>query len=137
MNRWKSSLTCSNCSKIFKDPIELPCKHNLCKEHLTENKIKCVECKQDFEVKDNEFKTVNLVKKQLDEHLYLSDAEFSLKKKIEDSIRQFFQMYDEFTLDKTKLDMDVHENLQEIRFKLDEHREKLKEKIDNIYIERI
>jgi hypothetical protein len=46
-------------------------------------------------------------------------------------------MYDEFTLNKTKLDLDVHEHLQEIRFKLDEHREELKEKIDNIYIERI
>ncbi len=56
------SLTCSYCSKIFKDPIELPCKHHLCKGHLTEkdivklNKMQCIECKQDFEVKDNDFK---------------------------------------------------------------------------------
>jgi hypothetical protein len=137
MNRWKSSLTCSYCSKIFKDPIELPCKHNLCKEHLTENKIKCGECKQEFEVKDNEFKTVNLVKKQLDEHVYLNDEEVSLKKKIEDSIRQFFQMYEQFTLNKTKLDLDVYNHFQEIRFKLDEHREELKQKIDDIYMEMI
>ena len=62
MNRWKSTLTCSYCSKILKDPIELPCGHNLCKEHLAdkdvtkENRIKCGECKSDFEVKDNDFK---------------------------------------------------------------------------------
>jgi hypothetical protein len=59
MNKLKSTLTCSYCSKIFKDPIELPCKHNLCKEHLAEdsvvkqNRIECVECKQEFQVKNN------------------------------------------------------------------------------------
>ncbi len=113
MNKLKSTLTCSYCSKIFKDPIELPCKHNLCKEHLTEkneDRIKCVECKQDFEVKGNDFKTINLVKKQLDDYLYLSYEEFALKKKIEDSIRKLFQMYEQFTLNRTKLDFDVHEH---------------------------
>jgi hypothetical protein len=143
MNRWKSSLTCSYCSKIFQDPAELPCKHHLCKEHLTENnvikenKIKCVECKQDFQVKDNEFKTIEILKKQLDELLFLSDEEVSLKKHIEDSIRQFFQNFEEFSMNKNRIDVDVHEHLQEIRFKLDEHREELKAKIDDIYIEMI
>ncbi len=83
MNRWKSTLTCSYCSKIFQDPIELPRKHNLCKQHLTEkneNRIKCAECKKDFEVKDNDFNTIEILKKQLDDHLYLSDEEFALKK---------------------------------------------------------
>ena len=143
MNRWKSSLTCSYCSKIFKDPIELPCSHNLCKRHLAEKnvnkekRIKCGKCKQAFEVKDNEFKTINLVKDQLDELLYLSDKEVSLKKQIEDSIQMFFQMYEQFTLNKTKLELDAHEHFQEIRFKLDEHREELKQKIDDIYMEMI
>jgi hypothetical protein len=99
MKRWKSTLTCSYCSKIYKDPIELPCSHHLCKEHLVEktvakeNRIKCGECKSDFEVKDNDFKTINLVKKQLGDHAYLSDEEVSLKKQIENSLRKFFQMY--------------------------------------------
>jgi len=92
MNRWKSTLTCAYCSKIFKEPIELPCSHHLCKEHLfakSENKIKCGDCKQDFDVKENDFKSNSFAKKQLDEHVYLSDEEFALKKQIEDSIRQF------------------------------------------------
>ena len=85
MNRWKSILTCSFCSKIFQDPIELPCSHNLCKIHLLEkdvvkqNKIKCVKCKSDFEVKDNDFKAIKILKEQLDELVYLSDEEFALK----------------------------------------------------------
>jgi hypothetical protein len=143
MNRWKSSLTCSFCSKIFQDPIELPCSHSLCKQHLAEtnvlkqNKIKCIECKQDFQVKDSELKLNNFLKKLLDDHDYLSDEEFSLKKKIQDSIRQFFQMHEQFTLNRTRIDLDVHNHFQEIRFQLDEHREKIKQKIDEIYMEMI
>jgi hypothetical protein len=143
MTRLKTSLTCSYCSKIFKDPIELPCKHNLCKGHLVEksvaksNKIKCVKCKQSFEVRDNDFKLNSLVKKLLDDHDFLSDEEFALKKKIEDSIRKFFQMYEQFCLNKTRIDMDVHNHFTEIRFKLDEHRGELKALIDNIYMEMI
>jgi len=143
MNRWKSSLTCSYCSKIFKDPIELPCSHNLCKGHLTEKnvakekRIKCGECKKEFQINDNDFRLNNFIKKQLDDLVYLSDEEFGLKKQIEDSLRKFIQMYEKFTLDKTKVDLDVHENFQEIRFKLDEHREVLKAKIDDIYMEMI
>jgi hypothetical protein len=140
MERLKSTLTCSYCSKIFKDPIELPCKHNLCKRHLTEKstakskKMKCGDCKQDFDIKDNDFKTINLVKKLLDELVYLSDEEISLKKQIEDSIRQFFQMHEQFTWNKRNLDLDVHNHFQEIRYQLDEHREELKQRIDNIYM---
>jgi hypothetical protein len=143
MIRCKSSLTCSYCSKILKDPIELPCSHNLCREHFTEkdvakqNKIKCIECKQTFQVKDNDFKSQNFLKKYLDEFLFLSDEEFAFKNKIEDSIRTFFQVYEEFTLNKTTLDLDVHNHFQGIRFKLDEHREQLKQKIDDIYMEMI
>ena len=98
MNRWKSSLTCSYCSKIFKDPVKLPCKHHLCKEHLAEknvvkqNRIICGECKQDFEVKDNDFKSTEILKKQLDDFPFLSDEEFALKKQIEDSIRRSLGM---------------------------------------------
>ncbi len=83
MNRLKSTLTCSYCTKIFKDPIELPCSHNLCKRHLTEKndkRIKCAECKQDFQIKDNDFKSITLVNKLLDELVYLSDEGVSLKK---------------------------------------------------------
>ena len=78
MNKLKITLTCSYCSKIFKNPVELPCNHNVCKEHLIEkdvlkqNKIKCAECKLEFQVKDNEFKSFELFNKLLDDQLYLS-----------------------------------------------------------------
>jgi hypothetical protein len=143
MLKSKSQFTCSYCSRIFHDPIELPCSHNLCRQHLTENnvikenKIKCVTCRVEFKVKGDDFKSNDFVKKQLEEHVYLSDEELLLKKTIEDSIRKFFEIYEEFCLNKTRIDLDVHEHFTEIRFKLDEHREKLKDKIDDIYMEMI
>jgi hypothetical protein len=143
MNKYKSSLTCSYCSKIFKNPVELPCKHSICKEHLIEknvqkqNKIKCVECKQEFQVKDNEFKSVEVFKKLFDDQLYLSDEEISLKQKIEDSIRNYFQLNEEFLLKKTSLDLNCHNHFQELRFQIDEHREELKAKIDEVALEMI
>jgi hypothetical protein len=143
MNRWKATLTCTFCSKILKNPIELPCKHNVCEEHLNENKVQkqnkiiCGECKQDFHVKGNEFKAIDFVKKCLNEQLYLNDEEITLKKQIEDSISVFYKLFQEFTLNKAKLDLGVHEHFQEMRFKIDEQREKLKEKIDEIALEMI
>ena len=56
---------------------------------------------------------------------------------IQDSIRKFFEIYEEFCLNKTTLDLNVHNHFTEIRFKLDEHREELKVKIDDIYMEMI
>jgi hypothetical protein len=134
----KSNLTCSFCSKIFKDPIELPCGDLICKEHLTaidvqkQNKIKCIECKKEFPVKNEEFKSVKLIQKMLDSKLYLSDNEKCLKQQIDESIRDFYKLYEEFTQNKTSIDSDVYNHLHELRFQIDEHREKLKQKIDDI-----
>ncbi len=77
MNQLKSMLTCSTCSHIFKDPIELPCTHSICREHLIEdsvrksNNIRCTECNQEFKVKDNEFKPNYFGKLLIDDKCYL------------------------------------------------------------------
>jgi hypothetical protein len=65
--------------------------------------------KQDFEIKDTYFKTIDSIKKQVDQLVYLSDEEFALKKQIVDSIRTFFQMYEQFTLNK-RIDDTSNEN---------------------------
>ena len=143
MNKLKLNLTCSYCSKIFKEPIELPCEDLICKEHLNareavqKNQIKCSTCSQEFQVKGNDFKSNKFVQKQLNDQVFLNGKEISLKQKIEESCRVFYQMYDTFSLNMNKLNLDCHNHFQEIRFQLDEHREQLKVKIDDIYIEMI
>ena len=139
----KLIFTCSNCSKIFKNPVELPCEHIICEEHLMENstikqnKIICNECKQGFEVEGKHFKSIKYLKQQLEDQICFSDEEVDLKKKIEYSIKLFLQMYEQFTLSKNCLDLDCHNHFQELRRQLDIHRETLKETVDEIYFDMI
>ena len=98
MLKSKSQLTCSYCSKIFKCPIELPCGHSVCREHLTErdvlkgNNIKCNECNEDYQVKGNEFKSNETLRQLIESRSYLSQDELRLKQELEESIEKFFQM---------------------------------------------
>jgi hypothetical protein len=134
----KSQFTCSYCSKIFKDPILLPCEDLICREHLSDrdilkqNKIKCKACNEDFGVKNKEFKSNEAISKLIESHSYLNETEMSFKRELEESLRQFFEFYEEFNQNRTKLDMEVFEHFQEIRFKIDQHREELKKRIDDI-----
>jgi hypothetical protein len=65
-------------------------------------------------------------------HSYLNETEIKLKHELEVSIKKLFEFYDEFSQNRTKLDMDVFDHFQEIRFKIDQHREELKKRIDDI-----
>ena len=134
MLKLKSQLTCLCCSKIYKDPILLPCDDSICREHLSEknvvkeNKIICKKCNTEFEVKGNEFKSSIVLTKLTESQSYLSEEESSLKQELEGSVRQFFEIYDEFVPKKAKIELDVFEHFQEIRFQIDQHREELIEK---------
>jgi hypothetical protein len=134
----KSQLTCSYCSKIFKDPILLPCEDSICRGHLKErdvakaNRIKCKTCNEDFQIKDNEFKSNEVLNKLIESHSYLSGEEIRLKQELEVSIRQFFEFFDKFQQNKLKFESDVFDHFQEIRFQIDEQREELKKRIDDI-----
>ncbi len=130
MFKSKSQLTCSYCAKIFKDPIDLPCEDSICCQHLSERdvvkekRIKCKACNGEFQINDDAFRSNKTLRKFIESQSYLSDEETSLKRELEISIKKFFEFYDEFAQNKTKLDMDVFEHFQEIRFKIDQHRER-------------
>jgi len=138
MLKLRSKLTCSYCSKIFRDPIFLPCDDSICLEHLSErevlkaNEIKCNKCNEEFQVKNNDFKSNTYLKNSIENQSYLSREEQSLKQELEESIRQFFQFCEELIQNKSKLDSNVFDHFQEMRFQVDEHREELKKKIDEI-----
>ena len=61
-----------------------------------------------------------------------NETEMKLKHELEESIQKFFESYDEFIQNKSKLESDVFDHFQEIRFKIDEQREELKKRIDDI-----
>ena len=143
MLKLKSIWTCSYCSKIVKDPIDLPCWDSICREHLTdrdvvkEDKIKCNECNQEYQVKGNHFESNETLKNLIESGSFLNREKNNLKKELEMSIRNLFQFYDEFIQNRTILDSDVFDHFQEMRFQIDEQREELKEKIDDIALEMI
>ena len=135
MFKSKSQVTCSYCSCIFKDPILLPCEDSICRVHLSErdvqkeNNIKCKKCNAEFQIKDNQFKSNEDLKNLIDSHSYLGEEEKSLKKELEETARKFFKFYDDFVQLREKMDSDVFDYFQEMRFQVDEHREELKGKI--------
>jgi hypothetical protein len=143
MLKSKANWTCSYYSKILKDPILLPCEDNICREHLSQkdvvkqNTIKCVKCQENFPIKGHEFKSIKTLKQLIEDKSYLSEEEINLMKNLEESIRKFFGFYDEFILNKSNVDTDVFNHFQELRFQIDEHREGLKEKIDDVALEMI
>jgi hypothetical protein len=134
----KSQLTCSYCSRIFKDPIDLPCGDSICREHLSEktvvkaNRIKCKECNEEFGVKNNDFKSNNQLKTLIESHSHLSKDEKSLKHELEVSIGKFFEFYDEYVQNRNKSESDIFNHFQELRSQIDQHREELKKRIDDI-----
>ena len=85
VKKLKQSLTCSYCSKIYVDPVELPCEDYIFKEQLNAkevvqgNRIKCSTCSQEFQVKQNDFKSVKSIQKQIENKIYFSKEEISLK----------------------------------------------------------
>jgi hypothetical protein len=143
MLKLKSQLTCSYCSKIAKDPIELPCEDLICRKHLSErdvakkNKIKCKKCNESFQVKDNQFKSIKALTQLIETQSYLNEEEIRLKEEYEASIRKFFEFHEKFMENKTQLQSNVFEHFQEMRFQIDEHREKFKKKIDDIALKMI
>jgi hypothetical protein len=140
MLKRKADWTCSYCSKIFRDPIELPCQDSICRQHLlelqvvNEDKIKCNDCKQEFGVKENKFKSMKKFTKLIESESYLSDEEIKLKHELEESIGKF---YDAFNQNKSKLESVVFDHFEEMRVQINEHRDKLKEKIDEIALKLI
>jgi hypothetical protein len=112
----------------------LPCEYTQCREHLSErvilkqNRIKCKKCNQEFGVNYNDYKSNEDLKKLVASQSYLNGKEGSLKQQLEETIRKIFQFYDEFIFYKTQLESNVFDNFHEIRFKIDEHHERLKKK---------
>ena len=135
----KLELTCGYCSKIYSNPFSLPCNDTICQEHLIEaNTIKCATCGEEFTVKDNEFiRPIKVIKSLIDKEMFLSENEKVLKKSIETSLNDFYNLYAEFMKFKSSLDLTCFNHFQEIRRKIDLQREELKQQIDKIALSMI
>ena len=138
-----SDLTCTSCSKIFKSSIKFPCNDAEYKRHLSEpnvlkdDKKKCAECNQEFNLSDVEFITNITMEKLREEEEYLSKDERKEKKSLEKAFEKFENLYQEFIKIKDSLETECHDHFSEMRRNIDLRREELKSKIDEICLEMI
>ena len=97
----KVNLTCPCCLRICKNPVTLPCQDNLCEEHLhdfkflKDNHIKCLVCKKEFNVKNNQFPSNNMLQKLIDNENYLNSDEKSSKMSLRKSLEEFHELCEE------------------------------------------
>lgn len=142
----KSDFVCAFCSRILKNPINLPCGDSLCKHHLNDssslkdNSIKCMvkSCKRKFNLdryKLDDFAPNNTVKNLLEKETHLSEKEKTLKKKMLDIFKEFKESAHEYRQSKLSINSLCHDRFQEIYQQLEVQRQNLKELIDLIYWE--
>ncbi len=62
----------------------------------------------------------------------MSREELCLKQALEESLRKFFEFDDQFDQNKTQLESDIFDHFQELLFHIDEQREELKKRVDDI-----
>jgi hypothetical protein len=134
----KQNFICPHCNKIFKHPILLPCYDTICEHHLREEmvlkqkSIECKTCKKTFNLDDLKYGPNKHLQSLLVNDLHLNDEEKSLKNALLESCANFDQMSQKYH----KLDSEsIKAHFDRLRRQLDERRESLKGKIDEIYLE--
>ena len=127
----KEFATCSYCSKIYKDPIILPCDDSICAHHLretkvlNENSIKCSECHLKFElVEGSQFKPNKHLRKFLKFEMHLTHEEKSLKQKLEANPRRLQTVFNQFCAHRLTLNLKIVNHFAEQRRQIDLHTER-------------
>jgi hypothetical protein len=138
----KQNFVCPHCNKIFKNPILLPCFDTICEHHLREEmalkqksiQCKIKTCKQTFNLDGLKSGPNKNLQSLLNDNIHLSDEEKSLKNALLESCANFDQMNREYH-DLGSESIKAH--FDRLRRQLDERRESLHGKIDEIYFEMI
>ena len=139
VNFRKSELQCQLCSKILKDPVNLPCHCIICHGHLSDGSvkdglIKCEPCGDNFVVKDIHLKVNKLAKRILDAEGHFSPEEKAAKSELQKLLNEFQQLFDQIQQEQTEFEVSSYDHFAEIKRTLDLQREELKHKIDEIYL---
>ncbi len=146
-----TKLTCYHCNKIVLRPYRLPCWHVFCFSHLTnekvltENSIKCMQCKKIFEVRNNPLIMPDLeIENAIVRQEYLNKFERNFRYSLILDIKSLDKHSKEIINNMGLYELKIHDHFSEIRFLIDIRREEIKDdakKVDgsfeNIYIEMI
>ena len=133
MELLEESIKCMKCNKVLEKPVLLPCGHSMCKLHEEEveglTTIGCNICQVDHNLISGGFPRVialeKLIEKQI-EHLHLGDEYNSTFKQYKD----FSDLLDRFEKLRKDPEVRIHEEIGDMKAKIDLHREELKSQID-------
>ena len=133
----KSEVQCQLCSKILKNPVNLPCQCTICHAHLTDGSVKdgliaCVPCGENFVVKSIQLKENKYAKLILDADGHLNPEEKAVKSEIQRLFNEFLNIYEQLQQEHAAFELSSFDHFAEIKRQIDIQREKLKEKIDEI-----
>ena len=97
MSHLKSEFTCNICQFILKDPVELPCTHSICSEHVRDftaknGRTECLNCAIDFDVPQNGFSPNLEAINYIVEENHLTEEAKSIKQATHDLIQQLEQL---------------------------------------------
>ena len=122
INNSESICEFSGCKKYFKEPIDLPCDHFFCKQHVNklEKTFKCPKCDKDFIIPEGGFKINLKINETLKSNSHLTGQHKLVKEKF-DQLEIVIDNFYEKHLDRPQLF--IHEFFAEIRNKIDIQRE--------------
>ena len=133
----KPNMLCSICKLIFHDPISLPCYCVICNEHLHDgtaknNKIKCEQCSQVYDIPRDGFATNKMVKCRLGKELHLSVEEKAIKNVIQRLLDEFDQLHGLLQVNTLDFEQTRDKHFALIQQQIERHRDACKARIDQL-----
>ena len=119
------------CNKFFQEPVQLPCKNNICKCHIVKNesnKFDCELCSSEHEIPDGGFALNSELNNMINLSLHLNDKE----KDLQELIKMFESNMIEFNLINKYPENYIVSCVANIRNKIDIEKESLISKIESI-----
>ena len=124
----ENALKCEykDCELIYENPITLPCGNSMCKSHLDQYNynFKCYFCNDEHEIPENGFSINKTIIKMIDSIIESNP----IRKKINESFEKINESISEY--ENLHPDVYIYEYFEDIRLKVDLHREELKKEID-------
>ena len=131
---YRRQIVCRTCTRIYLDPIDLPCSNTICKSHFEDfNKSKCSFCLQHHKMSLEIFiKSNQSLSEILQMNLHLSEKEKQIKIEIEKLLETNKSLTEELKLNEAQSDALCYDHFAKIENSIDLQREELKKKIDEL-----
>jgi hypothetical protein len=130
----RKNITCKICSNIYTEPVILPCLHSICKSHLNDiDKAVCIFCKQIHKIEEtNEIILNESLDKIITSKMYLTVEESELKKNVEKSLEDTFNLSESLKTKENEVEEFCFEHFSTLVKSINLQKEKLKSKIEEI-----